>query len=45
MSDIAPKCKKNDHNALVLNNTCISYQDLLNIVISADGNGFLGVIM
>ena len=29
MSDIAPKCKKHDHNVLVLNNPCTFYQAVL----------------
>ena len=47
MSDIAPKCKKHDHNVLVLNNPCIFYQALLiSVGLSYhDDNGFLGVIM
>ena len=46
MSDIAPKCKKNDHNVLVLNNTCSFSPGSLDYRhIAGDDNGFLGVMM
>ena len=46
MSDIAPKCNKNDHNVLVLNNTCSFSPGSLDYChIARDDNGFLGVIM
>ena len=46
MSDIAPKCKKNDYNVLVLNNTCSFSPGSLDYRhIAGDDNGFLGVMM
>ena len=45
MSVIDPKCKKTDHNVLVLKNTS-SFERFLDYGnMSRDGNGFLGVIM